>query len=233
MINVRYSADRGLADLSWLHSHHSFSFADYHDPKQMGFGPLRVINEDQIKPNAGFGMHGHRDMEILSYILHGEVEHKDDMGNGSIIRPGEIQRMSAGTGVRHSESNPSSSKSNHFFQIWITPNRYGIQPGYEQNKIPTGSREGKLSLIGSPDGRGHSVVIHQDVELYSSIMFSTDTLAHNIKKGRCVWIQLASGAIEVNNVPLSIGDGAAVIEEPFIEITSMAESEFLLFDLRQ
>ena len=233
MINVRYSADRGLADLGWLHSHHSFSFADYHDPKQMGFGPLRVINEDQIKPNTGFGMYGHRDMEILSYILQGKVEHKDNMGNGSIIRPGEIQRMSAGTGVQHSESNPSSSKSNHFFQIWITPNRYGIQPSYQQNKIPKGSREGKLSLIVSPDGRGHSVMIHQDVELYSSIMFSSDTLAHNIKKGRCVWIQLASGAIEVNNVPLFIGDGAAVIEELFIEITSTAESEFLLFDLPQ
>ena len=231
MINVRYSADRGLADLGWLNSHHSFSFADYYDPKQMGFGPLRVINEDQIKPDTGFGMHGHQDMEILSYILQGEVEHNDDMGNGSIIRPGEIQRMSAGTGIRHSESNPSPTETNHFFQIWIIPNQYGIQPSYEQNKIPKGSREGKLSLIGSPKGLGHSVTIHQDVELYSSILLSKDTLAYKIKKGRCVWIQLASGLIEVNNVPLSAGDGAAVIEEVFVEITAKATSEFLLFDL--
>ena len=233
MIYVRHSADRGLADLGWLHSQHSFSFPDYHDPKQMGFGQLRVINKDQIKPNRGFDTHGHRDMEILSYILQAEVEHKDDMGNGPILRPGEIQRMSAGTGIRHSESNPSSVRSNHFFQIWIKPDRYGIQPGYEQIKIPKGSREGKLSLIGSPDGRGHSVTIHQDIELYSCIMASQDTVAHDIIKGRCVWIQLASGAIEVNNVSLSVGDGAAVISEPFIDITAMANSEFLLFDLCQ
>ena len=231
MIKVRHSADRGLADLGWLHSQHSFSFADYHDPKQMGFGPLRVINEDQIKPNTGFGTHGHQDMEILSYIMHGEVEHKDDMGNGSIIRPGEIQRMSAGTGVRHSENNPSASIANHFFQIWIKPSQHGIQPSYEQNKIPEGSREGKLSLIGSPEGRGHSVTIHQDVELYSSILFPEDTLNHTVQKGRCVWVQLASGAIEVNEFPLFIGDGVAIIEEPFIEITAMARSEFLMFDL--
>jgi redox-sensitive bicupin YhaK (pirin superfamily) len=141
MINVRHSSDREMADLGWLHSQHSFSFADYHDPKQMGFGPLRVINEDQIKPNTGFGAHGHRDMEILSYILQGEVEHKDDMGNGSVIRPGEIQRMSAGMGVRHSESNPSTATTNHFFQIWIIPSQYGIEPSYEQNKIPEKDRE--------------------------------------------------------------------------------------------
>jgi redox-sensitive bicupin YhaK (pirin superfamily) len=233
MINVRYSADRGLADLDWLHSQHSFSFADYHDPKQMGFGPLRVINEDQIQPNTGFGTHGHRDMEILSYILQGEVEHKDDIGNGSIIRPGEIQRMSAGTGVRHSENNPSTAIANHFFQIWIMPNQYGIQPSYEQNKIPKGSREGKLSLIGSPQGRGHSVTIHQDVELYSSILSPGEILTHKIEKGRCVWVQLASGLIDINKIPLSVGDGAAVIEEPFINITAVARSEFLLFDLGQ
>ena len=233
MIKIRRSADRGLADLDWLHSQHSFSFADYHDPKQMGFGPLRVINEDQIKPDTGFGTHGHQDMEILSYILKGELEHKDDMGNGSIIRPGEIQRMSAGKGVRHSESNPSLTKANHFFQIWIEPDQFRIQPSYEQNKIPVGSREGKLCLIGSPEGRGHSVTIHQDVELYCSILSSGGTVAHQIAKGRCAWVQLASGAIEINKVPLVNGDGAAVFDEPFIEINAIAESEFLLFDLVQ
>jgi redox-sensitive bicupin YhaK (pirin superfamily) len=233
MINVRHSADRGLADLDWLHSQHSFSFANYHDPKQIGFGPLRVINEDQIQPNTGFGTHGHRDMEILSYILQGEIEHKDDIGNGSIIRPGEIQRMSAGTGVRHSENNRSTAIANHFFKIRIMPNQHGIQPSYEQNKLPKGSREGKLSLIGSPQGRGHSVTIHQDVELFSSILSPEDTVIHTIKKGRCVWVQLASGIIEVNKISLSMGDGAAVIKEPFIEITAMARSEFLLFDLGQ
>ncbi len=231
MINVRKSEDRGLASLDWLHSQHSFSFADYHDPEQMGFGPLRVINEDQIQPGTGFGTHGHKDMEILSYILEGELEHKDDMGNGSIIRPGEIQRMSAGTGVRHSENNPSSDIRNRFFQIWIIPEIGGIEPGYEQNKIPAGARDGKLCLIGSRDGRGDSVTIHQDAELYSSILSPGDKVSHEISDGRGVWVQLASGAIEINGTALTVGDGAAITDEGFLEITASAVSEFLLFDL--
>jgi len=231
MISVRKSEDRGLASLDWLHSQHSFSFADYHNPEQMGFGPLRVINEDQILPGTGFGTHGHQDMEILSYILEGELEHKDDMGNGSIIRPGEIQRMSAGTGVRHSENNPSADIRNRFFQIWIIPETGGIEPGYEQNEIPAGAREGKLCLIGSRDGRGDSVTIHQDAELYSSILSPGDTVSHEIAEGRSVWVQLASGAIEINGISLAIGDGAAITEEETIEIVASETSEFLLFDL--
>ena len=231
MINVRKSADRGLASMDWLHSQHTFSFADFHDPEHMSFGPLRVINEDQIKPGTGFGTHGHRDMEILSYILKGELEHKDDMGNGSIIRPGEIQRMSAGTGVRHSENNPSADVTNRFFQIWIIPESTNIEPGYEQNEIPEGARDGKLCLIGSRDGRGDSVTIHQDVELYSSILKPGDKVTHEISAGRGVWVQLASGAIEINGSALAVGDGAAIVEEAAVEITASEDSEFLLFDL--
>ncbi len=231
MINVRKSEDRGLAALDWLHSQHTFSFADFHDPEQMGFGPLRVINEDQIQPGTGFGTHGHRDMEILSYILEGELEHQDDMDNGSIIRPGEIQRMSAGTGVRHSERNPSADTRNRFFQIWILPEAAGIEPGYEQNKIPEGARDGKLCLIGSRDGRGDSVTIHQDAELYSSILQPGDKVTYELAGGRGVWVQLASGAIEINGAALAIGDGASIVEETVLEITASTESEFLLFDL--
>ncbi|MBT3992259.1 MAG: pirin family protein [Rhodospirillaceae bacterium] len=231
MIEVRKSEDRGLASLDWLHSQHTFSFADYSDPAQMGFGPLRVINEDQIQPGTGFGTHGHRDMEILSYILEGELEHKDDMGNGSIIRPGEIQRMSAGTGVMHSESNPSADTRNRFFQIWIIPEVGGIEPGYEQNQIPEGARDGKLCLIGSRDGRGDSVTIHQDAELYSSILSPGDAVTYELVEGRGVWVQLASGAIEINGTKLAVGDGAAIVEENSLTITASEKSEFLLFDL--
>jgi redox-sensitive bicupin YhaK (pirin superfamily) len=231
MINVRKSADRGLASLDWLHSHHSFSFADYHDPEQMGFGPLRVINEDQIQPGTGFGTHGHRDMEILSYVLEGELEHKDDIGNGSIIRPGEIQRMSAGTGIRHGESNPSIDVVNHFFQIWIIPAEVGIKPGYEQNKIPEGARHSKLCLIGSQDGRGASVTIHQNIELYSSILSPGDSVTHEISVGRGVWVQLASGIVELNRTPLVAGDGVSIVEEAAVEIIASEKSEFLLFDV--
>jgi hypothetical protein len=233
MIKVRRNKDRGLANLDWLHSKHSFSFAEYSDEKYMGFGPLRVINEDQIKPGTGFGTHGHQNMEILSYVLKGELEHADNMGNGSIIKPGEIQRMSAGTGIRHSEKNPSSTKTNHFFQIWIKPSIYGISPSYEQNKIPEISREGSLCLIGSPDGRGDSVTIHQDAELYCSILSPGDVLLHCIAKDRCVWIQLASGRIEVNKFQISKGDGVSIIEEKFVEINAIEKSELLLFDLIQ
>lgn len=231
MIKVRKSDERGLGEMDWLHSQHSFSFADYHDPAHMGFGPLRVINEDQIQPGTGFGTHGHRDMEILSYILEGELEHKDDMGNGSIIRPGEIQRMSAGTGVRHGESNPSADTRNRFFQIWILPEKTGIEPGYEQKEIPKGAREGKLCLIGSREGRENSVTIHQDVELYSSILTPGDSVTHEIAAGRGVWVQLASGAIDINGTALAIGDGAAIVEETVLKITAAAPSEFLLFDM--
>ncbi|MFP6711841.1 MAG: pirin family protein [Rhodospirillales bacterium] len=231
MINIRKSEDRGLADHGWLYGKHTFSFADFHDPAFMGFGNLRVINEDQIQPTKGFGTHGHRDMEILSYILTGELKHEDDMGNGSIIRPGEIQRMSAGTGVRHSEFNPSADTTNRFFQIWILPEKNGIEPGYEQNEIPEGARNGQLCLIGSRDGRGDSVTIHQDVELYASILSVGDKVTHEVAEGRSIWVQLASGSIEVNGTAMSAGDGVALTDETIVEITASEESEFLLFDL--
>ena len=231
MITIRKSEDRGLEEMDWLHSQHTFSFADYSDPEQMGFGNLRVINEDQIQPGTGFGTHGHRDMEIVSYILAGELAHKDDMGNGSVIRPGEIQRMSAGTGVRHSEHNPSEDTRNRFFQIWILPEKGGIEPGYEQKEIPAGAREGKLFLVGSPDGRGDSVTIHQDVELYASILSDGDNVTHEVAPGHGVWVQLASGAIDVNGTAMAVGDGAAITEESILDISASEQSEFLLFDL--
>jgi len=231
MITIRKSEDRGLAELDWLHSQHTFSFADYSDPEQMGFGNLRVINEDQIQPETGFGTHGHQDMEIISYILDGELAHKDNMGNGSVIRPGEIQRMSAGTGVLHSEHNPSTEIRNRFFQIWILPENGGIEPGYEQNEIPEGARNGSLYLVGSRDGRGNSVTIHQDVELYASILSAGDKVTHEVDEGRGVWVQLASGAIEINGTVMSVGDGASITEEINLEISASEPSEFLLFDL--
>jgi len=231
MITIRKSADRGLAELDWLHSQHTFSFADYSDPEHMGFRTLRVINEDQIQPETGFGTHGHQDMEIISYILEGELAHKDNMGNGSVIRPGEIQRMSAGTGVLHSEHNPSTDTRNRFFQIWILPEKGGIEPGYEQNEIPEGARNGTLHLVGSRDGRGDSVTIHQDVELYASILSPGDKVTHEVAAGRGVWVQLASGAIEVNGTAMAAGDGVAITEESVLEISASETSEFLLFDL--
>ena len=231
MITIRKSEDRGLAELDWLHSQHTFSFADYSDPEQMGFGNLRVINEDQIQPGTGFGTHSHQDMEIISYILEGELAHKDDMGNGSIIRPGEIQRMSAGTGVLHSEHNPSADTRNRFFQIWILPEKGGIKPGYEQNEIPEGARDGKLHLVGSRNGRGDSVTIHQDVEIYASILSPGDKVTHQVAAGRGIWLQLASGALEINGTAMAVGDGAAITEETVLEISASETSEFLLFDL--
>jgi redox-sensitive bicupin YhaK (pirin superfamily) len=230
-INLRPSDERGLAEMDWLHSQHTFSFADYHDPSQMGFGALRVINEDQIQPGTGFPTHGHQDMEIISYVLKGELEHKDNMGNGSIIRPGEIQRMSAGTGVMHSEYNPSSEVRNKFFQIWIIPEVGGIEPGYEQIEFPDGARDGKLYQIGSRNGDHGGVTIRQDIALYSSILSAGDSVSHTTASNRGIWVQLASGAITVNGVEMKSGDGAAIVDEVAIQITAAETAEFLLFDL--
>ncbi len=230
-LELRSSGDRGLAEMDWLHSQHTFSFADFHDPSFMGFGPLRVINEDQIQPNTGFPTHGHRDMEILSYVMEGELEHKDDMGNGSIIRPGEIQRMSAGTGIRHSEYNPSSDQRNRFFQIWIIPEIDGIEPGYEQIEFPDGARDGTLYQIGSRHGGEGGVTIHQDATLYASILSPGDTVSHATASNRGVWIQLASGVIAVNGQEMKAGDGLAITDEVAVDIAATEKSEFLLFDL--
>ena len=207
MIEIRKSADRGHADHGWLHSAHSFSFADYHDPRHMGFGPLRVINEDRVAPGQGFGTHGHRDMEIVTYVLNGALEHKDSLGTGSVLHYGDVQRMSAGRGVQHSEFNHSPVEPVHFLQIWIMPNVQGIAPGYEEKHFDVASKIGHLRLIASPDGRDDSVLIHQDATVYAAILDGTDRAAHQIAAGRRAYVQVARGALAVNGVRLDTGDG--------------------------
>lgn len=231
MIEVRKAEARGHADHGWLDTRHTFSFADYYDPNFMGFGPLRVINEDRVAPGQGFGAHGHRDMEIISYVLEGALEHRDSLGNGSVIRPGDVQRMSAGTGVRHSEFNASETELVHFLQIWILPERPGGEPGYEQKSFPEDERRGRLRLIGSRDGREGSVTIQQDVDLYSSLLWEGQVIEHRPAAGRKVWIQVARGSVAVNGERLEAGDGAAITDEPAIELRGSGDSELLLFDM--
>jgi len=234
MITVRHSADRGMAELDWLQSRHSFSFADYYDPAHMNFGDLRVINEDTIAPSGGFDTHGHQDMEIISYVLEGALAHRDTLGNQLTIGAGEVQRMSAGTGIRHSEFNASNDAPAHFFQIWVIPERAGIEPGYEQQMFADADKRGGLRLIVSPDGRYGSLRIHQDVALYASVMSRGDTVSHQLAAGRQAWVQVARGAVTVNGKALSAGDGAAITGEASVEITATgdADAEFILFDLR-
>ena len=232
MITTRLSDERGRANFGWLDSRHTFSFGDYHDPEHMGFGPLRVINEDRVKPGQGFGTHGHRDMEILSYVLEGALEHKDSIGTGSVIRPDDVQVMSAGTGIRHSEFNPSPTEPVHFLQIWVIPERDGIAPRYAQKVFPAGHKRGRLLLVGSSDGREGSVVIHQDVELLASILAPGETVSRRLHPGRKAWLQVARGAIDVNGQRLAAGDGAAIEAESVLAITGKDDdSELLLFDL--
>lgn len=231
MITVRHSEDRGRAEFDWLDSRHSFSFADYYDPAHMGFASLRVINQDTVQTGKGFATHGHRDMEIVSYVLDGALEHKDNMGNGSVIRPGDVQRMSAGTGVMHSEYNPSDADFVHFFQIWILPERQGDPPGYEQKTFPDEEKRGQLRLVGSRDGRDGSITIHQDVDLYASLLAAGESVSHRLAPGRKAWVQVARGAIEVNGAALAAGDGAAIAEEDEIILAATDPSEFLLFDM--
>lgn len=231
MLTIRKSDERGTARTDWLNSKHSFSFGHYHDPDFMGFGPLRVINEDRVEPETGFGTHGHQDMEIISYVLDGELEHKDNIGNGSVIRPGDVQRMSAGTGIMHSEFNPSFSDRVHFFQIWILPEEQGLAPGYEQKNFSAEEKSGALRLVGSRDGREGSVTIHQDVDLYSSLLSAGESVRHDVASGRKIWVQVASGALEVNGTRIEKGDGAAIAEEDAIEIAAIEDAEFLLFDM--
>ena len=229
MIRTRKAVDRGHADHGWLRSHHSFSFADYYDPEFMGFRSLRVINEDRVKPGVGFGTHGHRDMEIISYVLDGALEHKDSMGNGSVIRPGDVQRMSAGTGVMHSEKNPSETDPVHFLQIWIMPEKGGIRPSYEQKRFEDDARQGKLTLVASRDGRDGSVMLHQDVRLYSTILRDNEAVTHEFGPDRYGWVQVARGTAEVNGQKLEAGDGASIAGER--AITLRGSGEVLLFDL--
>jgi redox-sensitive bicupin YhaK (pirin superfamily) len=231
MISVRRSGERGHANHGWLDTHHTFSFADYHDERHMGFRDLRVLNEDRVAPGRGFPTHSHRDMEILSWVLEGELEHQDSMGNGSVIRPGELQRMSAGTGVRHSERNPSAKDPLHFLQIWILPDRDGLPPEYEQTAFPAAERVGRLREIASPDGRDGSLTIHQDVRLYVADWAGGQTLAADFAPGRYGWVQAARGDVTVNGNRLEEGDGAAISEERKLELAGGSGAQALVFDL--
>ena len=231
MIRIRRARERGHFDHGWLDTYHTFSFADYYDPQFMGFRTLRVINEDRVQPGRGFGTHSHRDMEIVTYVVEGALEHRDSMGTGSIIRPGEVQRMSAGTGVLHSEMNPSPSESVHLLQIWILPDRRGISPEYEQKAFPAAERENRLRLVASRDGSDGSLSIHQDVKLYASTLGDGAAVARRLEPGRYAWIQIARGEIDVNGERLRAGDGAAIEDEQTLNLKSHGDSELLLFDL--
>ena len=231
MITVRKAQERGHARHGWLESFHTFSFAGYHDPEHMGFRDLRVINEDRVQPERGFGTHAHRDMEIVSYVLAGALEHRDSLGTGSVIRPGDVQRMSAGTGVSHSEFNHSASELVHFLQIWILPEREGLPPSYEQKHFPAEERTGALRLVASADARDGSIRIHQDVALYATLLGAGDAVEHALRPGRHAWLQLARGSCTLNGVPLEAGDGAAVSGETALRIRGTVAAELILFDL--
>jgi redox-sensitive bicupin YhaK (pirin superfamily) len=231
MLTLRKSAERGHADHGWLDTYHTFSFADYHDAREMGFGALRVINDDKVQPGKGFGTHGHRDMEIITYVLEGALEHKDSMGNGSIIRPGDVQRMSAGTGVRHSEFNPSPDERVHLLQIWIEPDVTGIPPGYEEKQFGAEEKKGRLRLIASPGGREGSVTIHQDAYVYAAMLDGRDAVTHRLAPGRRAYAHVARGAVEVNGARLSGGDGAKISAESDITFANAKSAEVLLFDM--
>ena len=231
MIELRKGAERGHANHGWLDSYHSFSFADYHDPRHMGYASLRVINEDTVQPGQGFGTHGHRDMEIITYILEGALEHKDSMGNGSIIRPGNVQRMSAGSGVRHSEFNASASELVHFLQIWIEPNVTGIAPGYEEKHFEAAAKRGRLRLIASSDGRDGSVTIHQDAAVYAALLNGSERVTHTLAPGRKAYVHIARGTATVNGEVLRSGDAAKISGEAAVSMTDGADAEVLLFDL--
>ena len=231
MLEVRKSEDRGVANHGWLNSRHTFSFASYHDPEQMGFGPLLVINEDRVQPAQGFGTHSHRDMEIISYVLDGALEHKDSMGTGSVIRYGDVQRMSAGTGVRHSEFNHSQSEEVHFLQIWIEPNQSGIAPSYEEKHFDPSAKNGQLRLIASPEGRDGSVLIHQDACIFASILNGTDRVDYPLPPGRRAYVHVARGEATVNGVRLSSGDALKIVDETRVTLDQARAAEVLLFDL--
>lgn len=231
MITVRHAGERGGGNHGWLDTRHTFSFSDYYDPRHMGFRDLRVINEDRVAPGQGFGTHGHRDMEILSYVVAGGLEHRDSMGNGAVIRPHEWQRMSAGTGVRHSEANASKTEPVHFYQIWILPETDGINPGYEQKLFAPEQKRGRLQLVASREGSEGSLSIHQDVKVYNALLASVDEVSYQLGQGRHAWLQVVRGEVTVNEIPLQAGDGAAVSSEDSLNIKASAEAEIILFDL--
>jgi len=231
MIQVRKSKERGHAKHGWLDSHHTFSFSDYYDPKFTGFRNLLVINEDRVNPGAGFGTHGHKDMEIISYVLEGELAHKDSLGTGSVLKYGDVQRMSAGSGVRHSEFNGSKEKLVHFLQIWITPKKDGIKPSYEEKKYSVEDKQNKLKLIVSPDGKDGSLQINQDASIYASILEEGKDVSLSLANGRHSWVQVVRGSLELNGTVLSEGDGASISDVQKLELKAKKPSEVLVFDL--
>jgi redox-sensitive bicupin YhaK (pirin superfamily) len=234
---LRKSDDRGKANFGWLDSRHSFSFGHYHDPVHMGFGPLRVINEDKVAPGGGFPTHPHSNMEILSYVLEGALEHRDNIGTGSVIRPGDVQRMTAGSGVRHSEFNASKTDPVHFLQIWVIPEKQGLKPSYEQKSFSVEEKRGLLRLIGSRDGRENSVTIHQDVDLYATVLKASETVTHTVADGRGAWVQVVRGAATLNGTRIEAGDGVAVGRSGTLRLEGVGEgtgegdTEVLLFDM--
>jgi quercetin 2,3-dioxygenase len=233
MLEVRKSSERGWADHGWLKSYHTFSFADYYDPDHIEFGALRVINEDRVAPGAGFGTHAHRDMEIISYVLEGELAHKDSMGNGSTIRPGDVQRMSAGTGIRHSEFNPSTTDQVHFLQIWIQPNALGIPPSYEEKQFSAPEKRGRLRLIASPDQAEGSVLIHQDAQVYAGLFDGTEQATLNLGSERQAYVHVARGKITVNGSVLDTGDGLKVQDTDRLILEHGTQAEVLVFNLKR
>lgn len=231
MFQIRKAADRGHANHGWLDTYHTFSFGDYQDSRQMGFRALRVINEDWVQPGMGFGMHGHRDMEIITLVLEGALEHKDSMGNGEVLRPGEFQHMSAGRGIRHSEFNPSTTEAVHLYQIWLLPNATGIQPAYEQKRFDSVEQQGKLRLVASPDGAQGSLSIQQDARVYLAAIQPESTIEHPIAAGRHAWLQVLRGSVAVNGQILETSDGVAVSNETKLTVSGVTPAEVMLFDL--
>jgi redox-sensitive bicupin YhaK (pirin superfamily) len=231
MIRVRRAAGRGHFNHGWLDTYHTFSFGDYYDPDHMGFRSLRVINDDRVRPDRGFGMHGHRDMEIVTYVLDGALEHRDSMGNGSVLRAGELQRMTAGTGIRHSEFNPSDSQWVHLYQIWLLPERNGLPPSYEELTVAEGEKRGRFRLVASPDGAEGALTIHQDARLYLASLLPGEEVSHEIKPGRAAWLQVLKGKVHVQGNDLAAGDGAAITDEKTLAVGAAVPSEVLLFDL--
>lgn len=231
MIAVRHAEDRGAASFGWLDSRHTFSFGHYYDPNHMGAGPLRVINEDRVKPGAGFDPHGHRDMEIISYVIDGALEHKDSIGTGSVIRPGDVQRMTAGSGIRHSEYNHSGEDPVHFLQIWVIPETEGLEPGYEQKAFSDEEKRGRLRFVGSRDGREGSITIHQDVNLYAGLFDGDERATLKVGPDRIVWVQVVRGEINVSGSQLNAGDGVAITELDEISLSYGKDAEVLVFDM--
>ncbi|MBF0416960.1 MAG: pirin family protein [Magnetococcales bacterium] len=231
MITIRYAQERGAADHGWLSTRHSFSFADYYDPNHMGFRALRVINEDIVQPDTGFEMHGHRDMEVISFLIQGALRHRDSTGAESVLQAGEVQRMTAGSGIRHSEHNPSATEPTHFLQIWILPDRKGLPPGYQQQNFPREERRGIFQVLASPDGEDRALTIHQDVRLYGLILDSGETAAHPLAPGRHAWVQVVSGEVMIQGMRLFAGDGVSLSHEKEVQTVGCGPAEILLFDL--